>query len=100
MHKNIARIARNLTGLILGAGISTACLAQSWPGKTVTVVVPWPPGGPSDTAARPLAKSMSESLGQTFVVDNKGGAGGNIGTAQVAKAAPDGYTHRHQPPSL
>jgi tripartite-type tricarboxylate transporter receptor subunit TctC len=92
MHKNIARIARNLTGLILGAGISAACLAQSWPGKTVTVVVPWPPGGPSDTAARPLAKSMSESLGQTFVVDNKGGAGGNIGTAQVAKAAPDGYT--------
>lgn len=92
MQKKIARIARTLAAFTLGAGISASCLAQAWPGKTVTVVVPWPAGGPSDTAARPLAKSMGDSLGQTFVVDNKGGAGGNIGTAQVTKAAPDGYT--------
>jgi tripartite-type tricarboxylate transporter receptor subunit TctC len=92
MHKIISRIVRPLAAAVLGAGISAACLAQAWPTKPVTVVVPWPPGGPSDTAARPLAKSMSESLGQTFLVDNKGGAGGNIGTAQVTKSAPDGYT--------
>ena len=92
MQKSIARIARTLAAFTLGVGISASCLAQAWPGKVVTVVVPWPAGGPSDTAARPLAKAMGESLGQTFVVDNKGGAGGNIGTAQVAKSAPDGYT--------
>ena len=92
MHKNIAHIARRLAAFAIGAGISAACLAQAWPAKPVTVVVPWPAGGPSDTAARPLAKSMSESLGQTFLVDNKGGAGGNIGTALVTKSAPDGYT--------
>ena len=92
MQKKFARLVRNLAGLALGAGISAACLAQAWPNKAVTVVVPWPPGGPSDTAARPLSKAMAESLGQTFLVDNKGGAGGNIGSAQVAKSAPDGYT--------
>lgn len=92
MQKNVARIARTLTAFALGIGLSASCIAQAWPNKTVTVVVPWPAGGPSDTAARPLAKSMGDSLGQTFVVDNKGGAGGNIGTAQVVKSAPDGYT--------
>jgi tripartite-type tricarboxylate transporter receptor subunit TctC len=92
MQKAISYIARSFAAFVLGAGISAACLAQSWPSKPVTIVVPWPPGGPSDTAARPLSKSLSESLGQTFLVDNKGGAGGNIGTAQVAKSAPDGYT--------
>lgn len=71
---------------------SAALYAQAWPNKNVTVVVPWPPGGPSDIAARPIAKSLTEALGQTFLVDNRGGAGGNIGTAAVTKAAPDGYT--------
>ncbi|HKO88187.1 MAG TPA: tripartite tricarboxylate transporter substrate binding protein [Burkholderiales bacterium] len=66
--------------------------AQGWPNKTVSVIVPWPPGGPSDIAARPIAKSLGESLGQTFLVENRGGAGGNIGTAAVTKATPDGYT--------
>lgn len=92
MHKSISRIARSLTAAVFGASLIAICHAQTWPSKVVTVVVPWPPGGPSDMAARPLAKAMTESLGQTFIVDNKGGAGGNIGTALVTKAAPDGYT--------
>jgi tripartite-type tricarboxylate transporter receptor subunit TctC len=71
---------------------SAAVSAQTWPTKPVTIVVPWPPGGPSDIAARPMAKGLSDALGQTFLVENKGGAGGNLGTASVTKAAPDGYT--------
>jgi tripartite-type tricarboxylate transporter receptor subunit TctC len=66
--------------------------AQTYPSRTVTVVVPWPPGGPSDIAARPVAKGLSESLGQSFIVDNRGGASGNIGTAYVVKSPPDGHT--------
>lgn len=92
MRKVLENLVVSLLALVFATLFSTACMAQTWPAKTVTVVVPWPPGGPSDTAARPLAKSMSESLGQTFLVDNKGGAGGNIGSAAVTKSAPDGYT--------
>ena len=66
--------------------------AQAYPTKPVTIIVPWPPGGPSDIAARPMAKALTDEMKQTFIIDNRGGAGGNIGTAMVAKAAPDGYT--------
>lgn len=76
-------------GLILCSAIAGA---QDWPSKAVTVVVPWPPGGPSDIAARPVAAKLAEVFGKPFVIDNRGGAGGNIGTALVAKAPPDGYT--------
>ncbi|MFC5513868.1 Bug family tripartite tricarboxylate transporter substrate binding protein [Massilia jejuensis] len=72
--------------------VSLGAVAQDWPDKTVNVVVPWPPGGPSDIAARPWAKSLTESLGKTFVIDNRAGGGGNIGTAAVVRAQPDGYT--------
>jgi tripartite-type tricarboxylate transporter receptor subunit TctC len=74
--------------LSLAAG---AVMAQAYPNKPVTVIVPWPAGGPSDIAARPVAKGLSDNLGKPFVVDNRGGASGNIGTALVAKAPPDGY---------
>ena len=68
-------------------------LAQDYPTKPVTVVVPWPAGGPSDIAARPVAKALTDQLGKPFVIDNRGGASGNIGTAIVAKQQPaDGYT--------
>ncbi len=67
-------------------------LAQNWPSKPINVVVPWPAGGPSDIAARPMAKGLTDALGKPSVVDNRGGAGGNIGTAMVVSGAGDGQT--------
>jgi tripartite-type tricarboxylate transporter receptor subunit TctC len=87
--------ARHCITAILGAIVvasSAAVLAQAYPAKPVTIIVPWPPGGPSDIAARPMAKALTDELKQTFIIDNRGGAGGNIGTALVTKAAADGYT--------
>ena len=66
--------------------------AQTWPQRPVRVVVPFPAGGATDLVARVITKQVAQELGQQFVVDNKPGAGGTIGTAEVAKAAPDGYT--------
>jgi tripartite-type tricarboxylate transporter receptor subunit TctC len=64
----------------------------AWPERPVRVVVPWPPGGSTDVLARLLSERLSQHLGQPFVVENRAGAGGNIGTDVIAKAAPDGYT--------
>jgi tripartite-type tricarboxylate transporter receptor subunit TctC len=72
--------------------VSMSAIAQNWPTKNVTVVVPWPPGGPSDIAARPWAKHLTGSLGKSFVIDNRAGGGGNIGTAAVVRAEGDGHT--------
>ncbi len=66
--------------------------ARAWPDKTITLLVPFPPGGSSDQIARHLAPKLQEKLGQPVIVDNKGGATGTIGAAQVKRAAPDGYT--------
>jgi tripartite-type tricarboxylate transporter receptor subunit TctC len=66
--------------------------AQSYPSKPIRLVIPYPPGGGSDIIARPLTQLMSASMGQQIVVENRGGAGGNIGMDYVAKAPPDGYT--------
>lgn len=66
--------------------------AQNWPVKTVRVIVPFAPGGGADLTARPVSQKLSEALGQQFVVDNRGGAGGAIGMELTAKAPPDGYT--------
>jgi tripartite-type tricarboxylate transporter receptor subunit TctC len=82
---------RFIAAFALTAAAGIAC-AQEYPTKPVTMIVPWPPGGPSDIAARPLAKGLTETLGKPFVIENRGGASGNIGTAVVAKSAPDGYT--------
>jgi tripartite-type tricarboxylate transporter receptor subunit TctC len=65
---------------------------DNYPAKTVRIIAPFPPGGTVDFFARVLAPKLSESLGQQFIVDNRTGASGTIGTELVARAAPDGYT--------
>lgn len=83
------------------AQTGTQSQAQSdWPNRPVTLVVPFPPGGPTDLIARVLAKQLTDQLGQSFVVENKGGANGNIGGQAVAAARPDGYTALYNTSSL
>jgi tripartite-type tricarboxylate transporter receptor subunit TctC len=78
---------------VLGLCITpTEVPAQSYPSRSITVVVPFPAGGPSDVVARIVADQMSKTLGQQLVIENVGGAGGTLGSARVAAAAPDGYT--------
>src|SRR6476659_2528503 len=70
----------------------SAARADDYPSRPVTLIVPFPPGGSTTVMARNVADKMSAALGQQIVVDNRGGAGGTLGTRFVAKAAPDGYT--------
>jgi tripartite-type tricarboxylate transporter receptor subunit TctC len=74
------------------AAFSLSVAAQGYPSRAVKVVVPWPPGQATDIAARVVAEKLSAALGQPFVIDNKPGAGGSIGSDQVAKSTADGYT--------
>jgi len=74
-------------GLLVGPAV-----AENWPVRSVTMIVPFPAGGSADTLARTVAQELSDKLGKPFVIDNRAGAGGNIGAAAVAKAKPDGYT--------
>jgi len=87
--------------LLLAAGFALAAvaqtqsgnaLAQGWPQKPVRFIVPFPPGGATDISARLLAQKLQDIWGQTIVIENRGGAGGGVGAAEAAKAAPDGYT--------
>jgi tripartite-type tricarboxylate transporter receptor subunit TctC len=78
--------------VLTAAAVPLLAAAQAYPAKQIHVGVPFPPGGPTDVLGRVLGQSLSETFGQTVVVDNKVGAAGNIGVDQVAKAAPDGYT--------
>jgi tripartite-type tricarboxylate transporter receptor subunit TctC len=87
--------ARSLVALILAAlvaAIPLAARAQTFPDRPVTMVVPFPPGGPTDVVGRIAGERMSKALGQPVVIENASGAGGTIGTAKVARAPADGYT--------
>src|SRR6476660_7619326 len=77
---------------LLAAFFSTSVLAQNYPSRAITIVVPIPPGGAPDIAARVIAQKLSENVGQPVVVENRVGANGNIANELVAKSAPDGYT--------
>ncbi len=80
-----------LAAALLAAGVLAAA-AQTYPSRVVTIIVPYPAGGPTDTIARILAERMQVALGQSVIIENIGGAGGSIGVGRVAHASPDGYT--------
>ncbi len=84
----------------LGHGLAQAQAQTNWPSRPIRVVLPFPPGGPSDITLRLAADKMQTALKQTIVIDNKPGAGGNLGTAEVTRAAPDGYTWLFAPDSV
>jgi len=79
-------------GLIGACALGFGALAQEYPAKPVRLIVPYPPGGGTDVIARIVQPKLSEALGQTIVIENRGGAGGALGTEVAAKSAPDGYT--------
>lgn len=94
----MTNIRNTLTrGLALAIALAVAvtggsAMAQAWPNKPITLIVPFPPGGTTDVLARALGTQLSQSLGQPVIVESKPGAGATIGAAYVAKAKPDGYT--------
>jgi len=91
LEERVLRTHLVAIALALAAGF-TGAQAQSWPQRPITLIVPFPPGGSTDTTARILGERMRAPLGQTVVIENVGGAGGSIGVGRLARAAPDGYT--------
>src|SRR5262249_12838634 len=90
------RTTTRLAAAALSLAVGLACFAdiaaaQTFPSRPIRLIVTFPPGGSTDTMARALQPSLEKSLGQPIVIENRGGAGGSIGTDAIAKAAPDGY---------
>src|SRR3954464_11178217 len=81
-----------LVGAALLALASAGAAAQGWPQKPVKIIAPFPPGEATDISARLLGEKLTQIWGQTVVIENRGGAGGGVGAAEAARAAPDGYT--------
>ena len=81
-----------LAAFVAASLLSTVALAQGYPNRPVRIIVPWPPGQATDIAARMVAEKLQQALKQPFIIDNRAGAGGNIGTEAVAKSPADGYT--------
>lgn len=92
MFDRHAHAASMLLCLFAALWIPTAQAQSSYPTRTVTMIVPFPPGGVADTVARPVAEALGRELGQTVVVENRAGAGGALGIGQVARSPADGYT--------
>ena len=90
-HSRCPRVLAALAGCALAFGASLAA-AQSYPSKSIKLIVPFPPGGSTDIFARTIGSKLSESLKQQVIIDNRGGAGGSIGADAAAKSPPDGYT--------
>jgi tripartite-type tricarboxylate transporter receptor subunit TctC len=89
-HHHFQMFARLLVAAVFA--VATGADAQSWPSRPVHLIVPFPPGGGSDAVGRVIAQKLTERLGQQVVVDNRGGAGGSLGTEMAVRAVPDGYT--------
>ena len=83
---------KKIVAFALAMLLAGASMAQSWPQKPVRFIVPFPPGGATDISARLLGEKLSQMWGQQVVIENRGGAGGGVGAAEAARAAPDGYT--------
>src|ERR1019366_9088230 len=85
-------LMKRLLLALVAAALPWFAMAQTYPAKPIHIVVPFPPGGPTDVLGRLVGQALGDTFSQTVIVENKAGAAGNIGVAQVAKAAPDGYT--------
>lgn len=85
-------IRKILGAALVGAALLPAVAAAQWPEKTISLIVPWAAGGSTDILARTLSQHLTQSLGQSVIVENRSGASGNIGSAYVARSKPDGYT--------
>ena len=92
LHRLLPTLVITVAG-ISGLLNAITVLAQNWPAKPVRIINPFPAGGGTDTFARPLAARLTQSLGQTVIIENIGGAGGTVGASNAARATPDGYTY-------
>lgn len=92
MRQILTLTAAVVATMAVGTGVPTQALAQAWPDKPITFVVPFPAGGGTDAFARPLAAHLGNQIGKQVVIDNRGGAGGTVGAGIAARAPADGYT--------